>query len=145
MAVKPSAPCRGVASCPFLTRQDAASAPVRQAQGKPEARVVGDFFKIILPGGREMLLHRRYKRRAFLRAAHEWCVKNHTDTFDWQMLVDDYNAQFKNPKQEKHRIKSDRIDNDLFKGQLDEFRELFGLPDRANSRLQFKVELVFKK
>jgi len=112
---------------------------------KPIARVSGDFERITLPSGRVMLLYKKQKRRAFLRAAHAWCEKHQTDVFEWQTVIEDYNAQFKDRNLARRKIKSERIDDDLFKGQAKEFKELFGEPDRANGRLQFKVNLVVSR
>jgi hypothetical protein len=113
--------------------------------GKPIARVIGDFQQIELPSGRVMVLYKKFKRRAFLRAAHGWCEKNKTDVFPWQTVIDDYNLQFKDLNRAHRKIVSERIDDDLFKGQKDEFDELFGEPDRANGRLEFKVKLVLSR
>jgi hypothetical protein len=109
--------------------------------GKPVALVIGDFARIELPSGRPMSFHRRWKRRAFVRMAHEWCEKNKTDTFAWQVLVEKYNEQFSDRNMAHRRIRSDRVDDDLFKGQKEEFGELFEFVDRANGRLRFRVEL----
>jgi hypothetical protein len=110
---------------------------------KPVARVFGDFHRIELPSGRMMALHQKHKRRAFLRAAHEWCEKNKTDAFDWETVIEEHNARYSGRGDENRRIKSDRVDDDLFKGQKEEFKELFGEPDRANGRLRFAVRLEF--
>jgi hypothetical protein len=115
------------------------------AAGKAIARVIGDFQRIELPSGRVMVLYKKFKRRAFLRAAHEWCEKNKTDVFPWQTVIDDHNAQFKDLNRAHRKIVSERIDDDLFKGQKDEFDELFGEPDRANGRLEFRVKLVLSR
>jgi hypothetical protein len=110
---------------------------------KPVARVFGDFHRIELPSGRMMALHQKHKRRAFLRAAHAWCEKNKTDAFDWETVIEEHNARYSGRGDENRRIKSDRVDDDLFKGQKEEFKELFGEPDRANGRLRFAVRLEF--
>jgi hypothetical protein len=110
---------------------------------KPVARVFGDFHRIELPSGRMMVLHQKHKRRAFLRAAHAWCEKNKTDAFDWETVIEEHNARYSGRGDENRRIKSDRVDDDLFKGQKEEFKELFGEPDRANGRLRFAVRLEF--
>jgi hypothetical protein len=114
-------------------------------EGKLIARVIGDFQRIVLPSGLVLALHKKQKRRAFLRAAHEWCEQNKTDVFEWQTVIDDYNARFEDLNLKRRKITSERIDDDLFKGQKVEFDELFGEPDRANGRLQFKVKLVLAR
>jgi len=112
---------------------------------KPHAKVVGDFNVIVLPKGRKMVLTRKYKRRAFLRAVHTWCTKNQTDTFYWQDIVEDYNAQFKGSGQKTRQIATERIEHDLFKRQKDEFKELFQILDRSTGHLRLKFNLLVSK
>ena len=92
-----------------------------------------------------MVLTRKYKRRAFLRAVHTWCTKHQTDTFFWQDILEDYNAKFKDPNQRTLQITSDRIDNDLFKGQKAEFNELFQMLDRTAGHLRLKIPFLVSK
>jgi hypothetical protein len=58
-------------------------------------------------------------------------------------VIEEHNARYSGRGDENRRIKSDRVDDDLFKGQKEEFKELFGEPDRANGRLRFAVRLEF--
>lgn len=112
---------------------------------KPHARVVGDFNVIVLPKGRKIVLTRKYKRRAFMRAVHTWCTKNNTDTFYWQDILEDYNAQFKDSGQKTRKIVTDRIDHDLFRRQKAEFKELFQILDRSAGQLRLKFNLLVSK
>jgi len=107
------------------------------------ARAIGDFERIILPSGRVMLLTKKYKRRQFLRLVHKHCTAMKTGIFDWQHLIEDYNSRITNPNDKNKKIVSDRVDDDLFKGQQAEFRELFELEDRYGGRLRLKVRFEF--
>ena len=111
----------------------------------PQAKVVGDFNVIVLPKGRKIVLTRKYKRRAFMRAVHTWCTKNNTDTFYWQDILEDYNAQFKDSGQKTRKIVTDRIDHDLFRRQKAEFKELFQIMDRSAGQLRLKFNLLVSK
>jgi hypothetical protein len=113
--------------------------------GMPKARVVGDFNAVILPSGRKMVLTRKHKRRAFLRAVYQWCTKEKNDVFFWQDILEDYNKTFKDPGQRAMIISSDRIDNDLFKGQKAEFDELFQILDRTAGHLRLKLHFLISK
>ncbi len=111
------------------------------AAARPVARVVGGFTTIILPSGRKMSLAKKHKRRAFLRAVVRWCGTNATDTFYAQDIIEDYNASLPAAEVESKAINSDRIIDDLFKGQKAEFLELFDVLDLAASQFRIKVEL----
>lgn len=136
---------RHQAEFPFAKAGDRMTDNRGHTQDSEHAKVLGDFNVIILPSGRKMQLTRKYKRRAFLRAAHLWCSKHHTDTFFWQEILEDYNAQFKDPTQRCMQIMSDRIDDDLFKGQKSEFDELFQILDRTAGHLRMKVPILVAK
>jgi len=119
---------------------------ISEGQERPKvAKIIGDFKAILLPSGRKMMLTRKHKRRAFLRAVYQWCTKKKTDTFFWQDILEDYNETFKNPCQRTLMISSDRIDNDLFKGQKAEFEELFQILDRTAGHLRLKLQLLISK
>lgn len=115
------------------------------AESNEQARVLGDFKAILLPSGRKMVLTRKHKRRAFLRAVYQWCTKKKTETFFWQDILEDYNETFKDPSQRTLMISSDRIDNDLFKGQKAEFDELFQILDRTAGHLRLKLHFIVSK
>jgi hypothetical protein len=117
----------------------------KSESGRPEARVIADFKAIILPSGNKMLLSRKHKRRAFLRAVHRWCLAKNTDSFFWQDVVEEHNSEFKHPHQRHRRIGCDRIDDDLFKGQKGDFDEIFELLDRAAGHVLLKVKFVLSK
>jgi hypothetical protein len=112
---------------------------------RSHARVIGDFNAVILPSGRKMVLTRKHKRRAFLRAVYQWCTKEKNDVFFWQDILEDYNKTFKDPGQRAMIISSDRIDNDLFKGQKAEFDELFQVLDRTAGHLRLKLHFLISK
>ena len=117
----------------------------KSISGRPEARVIADFKAVILPSGNKMLLSRKHKRRAFLRAVHRWCLAKNTDSFFWQDVVEEHNSEFKHPHQRHRRIGCDRIDDDLFKGQKGDFDEIFKMLDRAAGHVLLKVEFVVSK
>lgn len=128
-------------ACATKDSQAESCASAMTKGGKPEVRVIGDFRAIILGRGRKMCLSRKHKRRAFLRAVHRRCMAGNVDTFYWQEVVDDHNAEFPGSHQAHRRIKSDRID-DIFKGQKAEFQELFEILDRATGHLRLKVRFA---
>jgi len=109
---------------------------------RPHAKVIGDFNVIVLPKGRKMVLNRKYKRRAFLRAVHTWCTKHQTDTFYWQDILEDYNVMFKISGQRTQQIVTDRIDHDLFRGQKSDFHELFQILNRSAGHLRLKLTFL---
>jgi len=109
------------------------------------ARVIGDFERIILPSGRIMALASKRKRRQFLRLVHTHCRIEKTETFDWKMLIEDHNERHTNLNDKHKQIATDRVEDDLFKGQQAEFRELFEHTDRSNGRLRLKVHFIFAK
>lgn len=121
------------------------TADLVSSEGRPQAKVVGDFNAVILPSGRKMLLTKKHKRRAFLRAVHQWCTKHQKDSFFWQEILEDYNAQFKTPQQRCMQIMSDRIADDLFKGQKAEFDELFEMLDRTAGHMRLKLKFLIGK
>jgi len=127
---------------PAGSRQFAVSSEEPVLAKLPQAKVVGDFNVIVLPKGRKIVLTRKYKRRAFMRAVHTWCTKNQTDTFYWQDILEDYNAQFKDSGQKTRKIVTDRIDHDLFRRQKAEFKELFQILDRSAGQLRLKFNLL---
>jgi len=112
---------------------------------RPHAKVIGDFNMIMLPKGRKMVLTRKYKRRAFLRAVQTWCAKHQTDTFYWQDILEDYNVMFKISGQKTRQIITDRIDHDLFRGQKADFNELFQILNRSAGHLRLKVSFLISK
>jgi len=109
------------------------------------ARVIGEFERIILPSGKIMTLVKKHKRRQFLRLAHQHCRREKTETFDWQQVLISYNEQFKDPSEKSKRILTDRVEDDLFKGQQAEFLDIFAHADRANRILRLKVCFEFLK
>ncbi len=129
----------GPAACDASGIQPSSCASERSEDGKPVVNVIGDFKVIVLGVGRKMNLARKHKRRAFLRAVHRRCTATNEDTFYWQNVVEDHNAEFPGPHQLNRRIRSDRLD-DIFKGQKAEFRELFEILDRASGHLRLKVK-----
>ena len=62
-----------------------------------------------------------------------------------QDILEDYNETFKDPGQRTLMISSDRIDNDLFKGQKAEFDELFQILDRTAGHLRLKLHFIVSK
>lgn len=117
-----------------------ANTPPVANDARPVARVIGGFTTIILPSGRKMSLAKKHKRRAFLRAMVQWCRMNATDVFHAQDIIDDYNASLSKTDAQSKAINSDRIIDDLFKGQKAEFLELFDVLDLAASEFRIKVE-----
>lgn len=105
---------------------------------KPVARVSGDFAAITLPSGCYMPLALKYKRRAFLRAVAAFCRENKTDIFDAERVIEDYNNALP-PTKQKRAISTPRVMSDLFKGQKDEFTELFETRDQTAGIFRLKV------
>jgi hypothetical protein len=105
------------------------------------ARIMEGYRSIILPSGKTMHLGKKFKRRAFLRSAIEWCRTNKTDTFFAQDVIENYNASFSSLNAKNKAIQSDRVIDDLFKGQKEEFLELFDVVDLAAAQFRLKVEL----
>lgn len=112
------------------------------ASQRPEARVIGSFQAILLPSGRKMLLGRKHKRRAFLRAVNDHCRAKGADAFFAQEVIEDYNASMARARQPHKAINSDRVIDDLFKGQKAEFNELFEVLDLAAGHFRLKMSLV---
>jgi len=115
------------------------------AAQRPEARVIGSFQALILPSGRKMLLGTKFKRRAFIRAVDAWCAAKKTDTFFAQEIIEDYNAKFSKSPQDYKGIRSDRVKDDLFKGQVKEFSELFETLDLSAGHFRLKVAFVHSR
>lgn len=112
------------------------------APERPVARVIGSFQAIALPSGRKMLLGTKFKRRAFLRAVDAYCTAHRTDTFFAQTIIEDYNASLDPSVRAQKAIKSDRVMDDLFKGQKAEFNELFEILDLSAGH--FRLKMPFK-
>lgn len=105
---------------------------------KPVATVTGDFAGITLPSGRYMALEKKYKRRAFLRAVASYCRNNSTDVFEAEHIIEDYNNTLP-PNKQKRAISTPRAISDLFKGQKNEFLELFEARDQGAGHYRLKV------
>lgn len=112
---------------------------------KPVAKVIGGFTAIILPDHSIMTLSKKYKRRAFLRAVDEWCKANNTDTFLAQEVIESLNSSLRNTVNEHKMIQTDRVLDDLFKGQKDEFLQLFEILDLAAAHFRLKVTFQHHK
>lgn len=108
--------------------------------GTAMARIIGGYSAIILPSGRKMSLAKKHKRRAFLRAVIDWCRSNNSMTFYAQDIIEDYNNTLPLSQKKSKSINSDRIIDDLFKGQKEEFLELFEVLDLAAAQFRLKVQ-----
>jgi hypothetical protein len=128
----------------MTVREAPADPPPRPApapgNGRPTVRVTKDFKVLQMPDGREISLAKKWKRRAFLNEVNDWCRTNGTHEFHWQVVVEEYNAAVRRTGATGRDILSDRIDRNLFKGQLDLFTELFEPLDVSGSLLRLKVD-----
>ncbi len=110
--------------------------PVR---ARATARVIGGFKTIILPSGKKMSLVRKLKRRTFIRLAADWCHNNDTNEFYAEDLFEDHNLQMKAAGRTNKVFKTDRVFDDLFRTQQDEFLELFEPLDKSSGHYRLKV------
>ena len=111
-----------------------ASLPSSVYQSNPAVRIMPDYKRIIFPDGYEINLSRAYKRRAIVRFIVEWVRQSGSDIFDVEIVRADYNKQ--HPEQPWD---SDRIREDLFKRNVEDFDRLFETTDAANGRFRLKI------
>lgn len=111
-----------------------ASLPSFAYRPDPDIQVVQDYRRIIFPDGYEINLSRAYKRRAIVRFIVEWVRQSEMDTFDVEIVREDYNG-----KHSEHPWDSDRIREDLFKRNVEDFDRLFETLDASNGQYRLKI------
>ncbi len=113
----------------------------RQSIGKEELRIrnekmpkiVRDYQKIILSDKTEIDFTRKAKRRGLVKYLHALHRAGKLGEFSYQSVVEDYN------RTAPSKIKSDRMDDDLFKGQQEDFDRLFETIDKTNQVFRMKL------
>jgi hypothetical protein len=99
-----------------------------------DIQILGDFNRIQFPDGYTVNLKPAHTRRAVVRFIYEWVKKKNDPVFDQEDVRDAYNKQHSDKP-----WKSDRLREDLFKNQLEDFDRLFQILDAANQRFRLKI------
>jgi hypothetical protein len=100
----------------------------------PGVQILDDFGRIILPEGKAIVLKKAYKRRAVVRFIYEWVQQTGDPVFDQEAVREAYNKQHP-----ESPWRGDRLREDLFKRNLDDFDCLFQTLDAANQRFRLKI------
>lgn len=115
--------------------------PKTAPDGRPTAKVLGDFNVIVMPNGKKINLTAKHKGRAFLQFIHQRLSETGTAEFyDEEMRVA-FNTQFSRNLAHK-QWRSDRFRDDLFRGKEIEFDLLFETLDKGAGH--YRLRIVFE-
>jgi len=98
----------------------------------PSVKIIGSY-DVIRIGDEEVVFGRKYKRRGFVRFLHERKQRTGEDSFYFEEMKEEYE------RVTGKAIRSDRFEEDFFRGQSREFHLLFEEVDKASGRYRLKV------
>lgn len=111
-----------------------ASLPSVAYQPNPDIQIFQDYKRIRFPDGSEINLAKAHKRRAVVRFICNWVKQSGYALFDVEVVREEYNKQYPDKLWD-----SDRIREDLFKRNIEDFDRLFETVDAANGRYRLKI------
>lgn len=122
----------------IMTGQEVFSGFLRGAEGSsytPPAgvQILGDYARIVFPGGYEVRLSSGTVRRSMVRFTHQWVQQSGNPAFDIEVIREAHNK-----KHPDRQWIGARFKEDLFKRHEADFDRLFEILDNAGGRFRIK-------